>query len=277
MRTNILRLDASFHIDHFHSRLTTHYADRTPAIRRQMIARLAHNQRRQQTGASNAFFDGLQRNGCRGDSALTAGAGILFQMMVMNLELPRYKLQHATDLFADAGLVALANTADLFFRRHIVIMFHLRQCIKTQLAVSSLLLTPGRLLLSGCDLCGVFGTAKDFIVGGRLFCGRLRLGKQRTHLKQMLLLRIRNVPFPPRTVHPAAKQSQFVERLLMLFAKLIEILCCAIQNLFEITVSPLLFRVLLLIFARSPFHPDEQILLLCHQSMALRKVAGKGK
>jgi len=86
----------------------------------------------------------------------------------------------------------------------------------------------------------------------------------------MLLLCIGNVPLPPRTVHPAAKQSQFVDRFLMLFAKLIEILCCAIQNLLEIAVPPLLFGVLL-------FHHGKQILLLCHQSMALSKVAGKGK
>jgi len=63
----------------------------------------------------------------------------------------------------------------------------------------------------------------------------------------------------------------------MLFAKLIEILCSAIQNLLEIAVPPLLFGVLLLIFARSLFHRGEQCLLLHHQPMALRKVTGKGK
>jgi hypothetical protein len=97
----------------------------------------------------------------------------------------------------------------------------------------------------------------------------------------MLLLCIGHMPFASRTVHPAAQQTQFVDRFLMNFAKLIEILCSAIQNLFEIgsplfhlTVPPLLLGVLLLIFVRSLFHHG---VVLCHQSMALCKVAGKGK
>ena len=94
----------------------------------------------------------------------------------------------------------------------------------------------------------------------------------------MLLICIRNVSFTPRTVHPAAKPTQFVDRFLMLFAKLIEILCSAIQNLFEIAVPLPLFGVpLLLLFGVSLFPYDEQCLLLCHQLMALCKVAGIGK
>ena len=86
----------------------------------------------------------------------------------------------------------------------------------------------------------------------------------------MLLLCIGNVPLPPRTVHPATQQTQFVDRFSMLFAKLIEIRCCAIQNLRQIAVPPLLLGVL-------QFPHGEQCLLLCHQSMALCMVAGKGK
>ena len=56
----------------------------------------------------------------------------------------------------------------------------------------------------------------------------------------------------------------------MIFAKLIEILRSAIQYLFEIDVSLPLFGVLL-------FHHGEQSPFLCHQPMALCKVAGKGK
>ena len=81
-----------------------------------MIAGLADNQRRQQTGPRNAFLNRLQRNRCRCDSALTAGAGIFFQMMVMHFELPRHKLQHATDLFADTALFAMTDIADFLFR-----------------------------------------------------------------------------------------------------------------------------------------------------------------
>ena len=56
----------------------------------------------------------------------------------------------------------------------------------------------------------------------------------------------------------------------MVFPKLIEILCRALQHLFEIDVPLLLFGVLL-------FHHGEQCVLLCHQLMALSKVAWKGK
>ena len=90
------------------------------------------------------------------------------------------------------------------------------------------------------------------------------------HFKQMLLLCIGNVPCTPRTVDPATKQSQFVDRFLMVFPKLIEILCRALQHLFEIDVPLQLFGVLL-------FHHGEQCVLLCHQLMALSKVAWKGK
>ena len=74
----------------------------------------------------------------------------------------------------------------------------------------------------------------------------------------MLLLGISNVPFTPRTVHPAAKPTQLVERFLMIFPKLIEVLCSAIQHLFEIGVPLSLFGVLQLIFARSLFHHDHR-------------------
>jgi hypothetical protein len=117
-----------------------------------------------------------------------------------------------------------------------------------------------------------------------LFCGRLGLGEQCAHFKQMLLLCISNVPFTPRTVHPAAKQSQFVDCFLMVFAKLGEILCSATQDLIEIRVSPLLLGVLLfhhgqqsLLLSGALFQSCEQRLLLCHQPMALCKVARKGK
>ena len=148
-------------------------------------------------------------------------------------------------------------------------MFHLRQRIETQLAVRTLFLTTGGFLLSGGGLRSVFGTGRDITAGGRLFCGRLGLGKQRTHLKQMLLLWIRNVPLAARTIHPAAKHTQFVERLLMLFAKLIEIRGRAAQNLLNIAAPLLLFCV-------AAFHLGKQSLLLCHQSMAFCKVAGEG-
>ncbi len=216
-------------------------------------------------------------------------------MVVVNLKLSRHKVQHATDLFADACLVALALTADFLFRRHIMMMLDLRQRIETQLAVGTLLSATSGFLLSGCGPRGIFGTGRDFTVGQGLLCGRLRLGEQRAHVKQMLLLCISNVSFAPRSVHPAAQQTQFVDRFLMIFAKLIEILCSAIQHLFEIgsplfhlTQPPLLLSVLLLIFVRSLFHHGVVLLvfvrslfhhgvLLCHQSMALCKVAGKRK
>ena len=69
----------------------------------------------------------------------------------------------------------------------------------------------------------------------------------------------------------------------MLFAKLIEIRCSAIQDLLEIRVPLPLFGVLLLqllsvfpLFSVLLFHHGEQSPFLCHQSMALCKVAGKG-
>jgi hypothetical protein len=93
----------------------------------------------------------------------------------------------------------------------------------------------------------------------------------------MLLLWISNVPFTPRTVHPAAKQTQFVDRFLMLFAKLIEILRSAIQDLLEIRVPSLLLNEQSLLLSGPLFQSCEQRLLLCHQPMALSKVAGKGK
>ena len=90
----------------------------------------------------------------------------------------------------------------------------------------------------------------------------------------MLLLCIGNVPFTPRSIDPAAEQTQFVDGFLMGFAKLFEILCSAIQHLFEIgprsSHQPLLLLGVLL------FRHGEQSLLLCHQSMTLCKVAGKG-
>ena len=156
-------------------------------------------------------------------------------------------------------------------------MFHLRQRIETQLAVRTLFLTTGGFLLSGGGLRSVFGTGRTVTAGGRLFCGRLGLGKQRTHLKQMLLLWIRNVPLAPRTIHPAAKHTEFVERLLMLFAKLIEIRGRAAQNLLNIAAPLLLFCVPLVLFSVAAFHLGKQSLLLCQQSMAFCKVAGEGK
>ena len=36
--------------------------------------------------------------------------------MVMHFELPRHKLQHATDLFADTALFAMTDIADFLFR-----------------------------------------------------------------------------------------------------------------------------------------------------------------
>ena len=63
----------------------------------------------------------------------------------------------------------------------------------------------------------------------------------------------------------------------MIFAKLIEILRSAIQYLFEIDVPLLLLSVLPLLLSGPLFQSCEQCLLLCHQSMALCKVAGKGK
>jgi len=86
-------------------------------------------------------------------------------MVVVNLQLSGHKLQHPADLFADARLVALANTADFLFRRHIVMMFDLRQRIQTQLAVGTLLSTTSSFLLSGCDPRRVFSTGRDFAVG----------------------------------------------------------------------------------------------------------------
>ena len=125
-----------------------------------MIAALADNQRGQQAGARDALFDRLHRNGCSRDSALTARAGVFLQMMVVNFELSGHKLQYPADLFADARLVGLANTADLLFLRHVVMMLNLRQRIQTQLAVGTLLSTTGGFLLSSCDLRCVFGRGR---------------------------------------------------------------------------------------------------------------------
>ena len=70
----------------------------------------------------------------------------------------------------------------------------------------------------------------------------------------------------------------------MIFAKLIEILRSAIQYLFEIRVPLPLLCVLLQLLSESLFlfgvllfHHGEQSPFLCHQPMALSKVAGKGK
>ena len=51
----------------------------------------------------------------------------------------------------------------------------------------------------------------------------------------------------------------------------------ALQHLFEINVPLLLFGVLLQLFGVLLFHHGEQCVLLCHQLMALSKVAWKGK
>ena len=99
----------------------------------------------------------------------------------------------------------------------------------------------------------------------------------------MLLSRIGDVPFMPRTIDPPAKQTQFVERLPMIFPQLIEILSGPVQYLFQIGVPLTLFVVLLLLFVVLLLfgclliQHDEQRLLLCHQSMALSKVVGKEK
>ena len=131
------------------------------AIRRQMIAALADNQRGQKAGPCDALLDRLQWDRCRRDSALTAGAGVFLQVVVVNLQLSGHELQHPTDLFADARFVALANTTDFLFVRHIVMMFELRQRIQTQLAIGTLLSTTGSFLLSGRSQRGVFSTGSN--------------------------------------------------------------------------------------------------------------------
>lgn len=188
----------------------------------------------------------------------------------MNFQLPRHKVQHSTDVFAKAHLFTAALITDLLLVCHIMMMFNLRQRIQTQLSVGSLLPATGGLLVSSRNPRGVFGTCGDFTFSWHLPGRRLRRGEQTAHLKQMLLQPISHVPFTPGTVDPPAKQSQFVDRPAMFFAKLSEIIRGAIQNLFEIGVS-------LLLFGGSLFPHDNLSLLLCHQSMALCKVTGKGK
>ena len=86
------------------------------AIRWQMVASLADNQRRQKAWPGDALFDGLHGNQCRGDSALATRADVFFQMMVVNFQLPGNKFQDTTELLADACLFALTHTADFLVR-----------------------------------------------------------------------------------------------------------------------------------------------------------------
>ena len=143
------------------------------AIRRQMIAALADNQRGQQAGSCNALLDRLQRNRSRRDFALAARAGVVLQMMVVHLQLSRHKVQDPTDLFTNAFFLAFALTADFLFRRNIVIMFNLRKRIQAQLSIGTLLSTTGRFFLSGRSLRRVLSTGRDVAAGRGLLGGRL--------------------------------------------------------------------------------------------------------
>lgn len=162
------------------------HQDILAAIRGQMIAALADNQRCQQTGTGDAPVDRLVGNRRRGNSALPACARIFLQMMIVNFQLPGNELQHPADLRADARLLFLAGTADFFFRLEIVLMINLRQSIQTQLPVRSL---PAP--------AGSPGFSRRSLGGSIALLGVLRIGfrQQAAHVKQMLLSGIRNMPF----------------------------------------------------------------------------------
>ncbi len=79
------------------------------AVNGQMIASLADNQRTDEARTSNTFLNWLFGQRRHRDATLPAGASILFSMMIVNMELSRYELERATDVFTNESLFEAAH------------------------------------------------------------------------------------------------------------------------------------------------------------------------
>ena len=104
------------------------------AIQRKMIAELADDHLRDQTGSSDAAWDWPWCNGSRGDAVLAPTASVLGSHVDMSFQLGRLKFQLPSDVFTDAVHRATTARAHLFFVGQVVLMANLPQLVPINFA-----------------------------------------------------------------------------------------------------------------------------------------------